>query len=123
MNCAEINVESASFSNSGATVSATSIETCADDETLTLKFSENLPLGTSQLNLAFTGILNDQMRGFYRSSYTGNFMQIWLPVAPSPPLVKKEENLSDEGMGIEHFMIEGKGESGLQCLQTPNHKV
>ena len=76
MNCAEINVESASFSNSGATVSATSIETCADDETLTLKFSENLPLGTSQLNLAFTGILNDQMRGFYRSSYTGNFMQI-----------------------------------------------
>ncbi|HVT01158.1 MAG TPA: M1 family metallopeptidase, partial [Patescibacteria group bacterium] len=38
-------------------------------ETATIKFPENVAVGNGQLNLSFTGILNDKMRGFYRSRY------------------------------------------------------
>src|SRR5262249_41254974 len=33
--------------------------------------AEPLPVGPAELRLAFTGTLNDQLRGFYRSSYAG----------------------------------------------------
>ncbi|HVZ66690.1 MAG TPA: M1 family metallopeptidase [Patescibacteria group bacterium] len=39
------------------------------EETATLSFSEKIPSGNTKLKLSFTGILNDKMRGFYRSSY------------------------------------------------------
>ncbi|HVZ12668.1 MAG TPA: M1 family metallopeptidase [Patescibacteria group bacterium] len=39
------------------------------DETATFKFSEEIPADKSTLDLKFTGILNDKMRGFYRSKY------------------------------------------------------
>ena len=39
------------------------------NETATFTFPENLPKGKNKLTIAFTGILNDKMRGFYRSSY------------------------------------------------------
>jgi len=35
-----------------------------------LTFDEDLPVGSATLNFSFTGILNDQMRGFYLSKYT-----------------------------------------------------
>jgi puromycin-sensitive aminopeptidase len=38
-------------------------------ETITLSFEDELPKGKILLNIHFTGILNDQLRGFYRSSY------------------------------------------------------
>ncbi len=38
-------------------------------ETATINFSEELPQGVGRLSLSFTGILNDKMRGFYRSKY------------------------------------------------------
>ena len=73
LNSAEINVESATFSSGGASVSAIDIAACAEDETLTLTFTDNFPVGPAELCLSFTGILNDKLRGFYRSSYLGNF--------------------------------------------------
>src|SRR5687768_2664095 len=39
-------------------------------ETATISFSEFLPAGQVQLKLKFKGILNDKMRGFYRSKYS-----------------------------------------------------
>ena len=39
-------------------------------ETVTLTFPKNLKKGKGELRLKFTGILNDKMRGFYRSKYT-----------------------------------------------------
>ena len=71
MNSAEIEVQSASFTSGGTTVSSADIKTNADEETLTVTFPDNLPLGTGQIHLNFTGILNDKLRGFYRSCYTG----------------------------------------------------
>ncbi|KAM3257108.1 hypothetical protein ACQJBY_049440 [Aegilops geniculata] len=40
-----------------------------DDGVLVLGFAKQLPLGEGLLKMDFTGILNDQMRGFYRSKY------------------------------------------------------
>ncbi len=39
-------------------------------ETVTFKFHQQIPKGRIQLHLAFRGILNDKMRGFYRSKFT-----------------------------------------------------
>ena len=39
-------------------------------ETLTIKVANELPLGESSLKFEYTGILNDQMKGFYRSKYS-----------------------------------------------------
>lgn len=41
----------------------------AESETATITFSDQLPKGIGRLSLFFTGILNDKMRGFYRSKY------------------------------------------------------
>src|SRR3989344_5043082 len=38
-------------------------------ETVTFSFNRPLPKGRGELRLRFGGILNDKMRGFYRSSY------------------------------------------------------
>ena len=38
-------------------------------ETATFKFTNSIPKGKAKLKLAFTGILNNKMRGFYRSRY------------------------------------------------------
>lgn len=39
-------------------------------ETLTLTFPDPLPLGNASLYITYKGILNDNMKGFYRSKYT-----------------------------------------------------
>ena len=39
-------------------------------ETLTLTFADPLPLGNASLCIRYKGILNDKMKGFYRSKYT-----------------------------------------------------
>src|SRR6266704_2556364 len=39
-------------------------------ERLRLTFKETIPKGSATLALAFTGALNDQLAGFYRSKYT-----------------------------------------------------
>jgi len=39
-------------------------------ETLTFTFGDTLPIGRATISLAFTGILNDQLHGFYRSTFT-----------------------------------------------------
>ena len=40
-------------------------------ETATFDFGEVIPAGPARLEIDFTGILNDKLRGFYRSQYTG----------------------------------------------------
>ena len=42
-----------------------------EEETVTISFPSPLPLGNGQLFIDFTGELNDKMKGFYRSKYTG----------------------------------------------------
>jgi puromycin-sensitive aminopeptidase len=49
-----------------------SVELTLDEkyETATFHFDETLPKGTAVVEIAFTGILNDQLHGFYRSTFT-----------------------------------------------------
>ena len=77
MNSAEIEIQSASFTSGGNTVSSSDIKTNAEDETLTVTFPGSLPLGSGQIHLNFTGILNDKLRGFYRSCYTGKTLKLY----------------------------------------------
>ena len=39
-------------------------------ETVTLQLTSDLSKGETTVCLEYTGVLNDQMRGFYRSKYT-----------------------------------------------------
>ncbi len=41
----------------------------AENEQATLSFSENVPMGRHELQIEFSGILNDKLHGFYRSTY------------------------------------------------------
>ena len=53
------------LSLSGATVTYDK-----DAETVSLEFPSELAVGEVVLSFSYTGCLNDQMRGFYRSKYT-----------------------------------------------------
>ena len=70
LNAAELTISSASVDTQGReSLTASKIEYDDAKERLTLHFPGTLPAGTATLHLDFTGILNDQLRGFYRSSY------------------------------------------------------
>ena len=51
-------------------VEAVAIEHDAEAERATLRFPSPIPAGQAVLRTAFTGVLNDQLCGFYRSRYT-----------------------------------------------------
>lgn len=53
------------FSAAGATVTYDK-----EAETVSLEFGSELCVGESVISLSYSGCLNDQMRGFYRSKYT-----------------------------------------------------
>ncbi|HSF31639.1 MAG TPA: M1 family metallopeptidase [Candidatus Tectomicrobia bacterium] len=70
LNAAELEVQQAYLLRDGQRISAQAVGLDADTETATLTFATPLPTGTAQLGLRFTGILNDKLRGFYRSEYS-----------------------------------------------------
>jgi len=45
-------------------------------QTATFSFDEELPVGPATLEIAFTGVLNDLLVGFYRSTFTGEDGQV-----------------------------------------------
>jgi len=69
LNSIEIEVSEATVDQNGQRVVA---EVSYDEEKqrITLVLPDNLDTGPATLNLAFTGILNDRLHGFYRSTYT-----------------------------------------------------
>ncbi|XVE97720.1 hypothetical protein REPUB_Repub03eG0043000 [Reevesia pubescens] len=76
LNAAELSINpgSVSFSppNSSKVFEASKIELVEEDEILVLDFAETLPLGLGVLAIGFEGVLNDRMKGFYRSTYEHN---------------------------------------------------
>lgn len=65
----ELNIKTAQIKIKKNKIFATKIVYNEASETVTLFFPENIELGKYDLTLVFEGILNDKMRGFYRSSY------------------------------------------------------
>ena len=72
LNSADIAVESCSLTLAdGSERSVAGIEYDEGEETVAFDFGAELPVGSARLDIAFTGELNDRLRGFYRSGYTG----------------------------------------------------
>lgn len=74
LNTLEIDIHTTTVTDgTGAVVSdSPEVSFDADKQTTTVKFDKTIPAGTkAQLKHTFTGYLNDNMAGFYRSSYKG----------------------------------------------------
>ena len=71
LNSIELTIHSASVVINGTTHTAA---TTLDDETerLTLTLDGEVAAGPATVQVAFDGILNDQLHGFYRSTYTAD---------------------------------------------------
>ncbi|KAL3013375.1 hypothetical protein AAZX31_06G049800 [Glycine max] len=76
LNAAELSVsnDAVSFTNqdSSKVIKPSRVELFENDEILVLEFPEELPIGFGVLSIRFEGILNDRMKGFYRSTYEHN---------------------------------------------------
>ncbi|GLT97240.1 hypothetical protein SLE2022_148130 [Rubroshorea leprosula] len=76
LNAAELSIDNASVSfsprGSSKVFRPSKIELIQEDEILVLEFGEILPIGVGVLAIWFEGILNDKMKGFYRSTYEHN---------------------------------------------------
>ena len=69
LNAAELEVTGVSFRRNGQSTPAASISLDADTETAILDFGKTLSPGPAQIDMRFSGILNDRLVGFYRSEY------------------------------------------------------
>ncbi|MFB3060024.1 MAG: M1 family metallopeptidase, partial [Candidatus Binatia bacterium] len=69
LHAAELELQSVELQQNGAARVPSKILPDDKTETATFEFGESLPSGPATLSILFTGTLNDQMRGFYRSEY------------------------------------------------------
>ncbi|XP_075924071.1 puromycin-sensitive aminopeptidase-like [Petromyzon marinus] len=77
MNCADIDIISASFCHQGGKeINASGFNYENQDERVTLSFPSALEPGPGKLKLEFVGELNDKLRGFYRSKYVARSGEI-----------------------------------------------
>jgi puromycin-sensitive aminopeptidase len=70
LNAAELEIQEAYLLRDGQRIPAQAIAPDAEQETATLTFADPISPGMMPLFMHFTGILNDKLRGFYRSEYT-----------------------------------------------------
>ncbi len=70
-NAAELDVTDARLEVDGRVIG---VDVRVDEalEQVHMTLAEALPAGTAVLHLSFSGVLNDRLRGFYRSTYTGD---------------------------------------------------
>ncbi|VVA11760.1 PREDICTED: aminopeptidase [Prunus dulcis] len=76
LNAAKLSVNAGSVSfthqDSSKVFKPSKLEIFEEDGILVLEFGEKLPFGLGVLAIFFEGILNDNMKGFYRSTYEHN---------------------------------------------------
>ncbi len=71
LNSIELTFDRAVFeSSTGARVESIRVELNEESELATITFADSLALGTGRLHIEFTGLLNDKLKGFYRTKYT-----------------------------------------------------
>ena len=69
LNAIELDIDAASVRLVGRDQEA-AVSADAATERITLDLPDELPHGPAEIRLDFRGVLNDQLRGFYRSTYT-----------------------------------------------------
>ncbi|KAL6295989.1 hypothetical protein ACE6H2_004131 [Prunus campanulata] len=76
LNAAELSVNAGSVSfthqDSSKVFKPSKVEIFEEDGILVSEFGETLPFGLGDLAISFEGILNENMKGFYRSTYEHN---------------------------------------------------
>ncbi len=70
LNAVDITFDQVTVSAGGKTQTAT-VKTDAAAEMATLTVPEQLPAGSAQIRIQYTGVLSDKLRGFYRSTANG----------------------------------------------------
>tara|TARA_B100001123_G_scaffold416237_1_gene517604 strand:- start:7460 stop:10066 length:2607 start_codon:yes stop_codon:yes gene_type:complete len=69
LNAVEIEIKTAEITADQENLIASNVTYDENAQTATFKFDEKLQTGNAVLHIEFSGILNDQLHGFYRSSY------------------------------------------------------
>lgn len=70
LNSAELSFDKAVFEHSdGSKQESTNVKLCEESEVATISFSQALKQGNGKLHINYTGLLNDKLKGFYRSKY------------------------------------------------------
>ena len=69
LNAAELEISDVTLRRNGTSIPAQSISLDEATETAMLDFGRTLAQGPAQLDMKFTGVLNDRLVGFYRSEY------------------------------------------------------
>ncbi len=69
LNAAELEIRDVVLRRNGQSTQVNSISLDEEKETATLDFGQTLSQGPAQLEMQFTGVLNDRLVGFYRSEY------------------------------------------------------
>jgi len=69
LNSAELTFDKATFEHGSTKVVSKKVELCEKSEVATITFDEPLKHGHGKLHITYTGILNDKLKGFYRSKY------------------------------------------------------
>ena len=70
LNAIELDLSAATLTTSGTAHRSIDLRLDEEYEVATYTFDAPLPAGSAVLEIAFNGILNDQLHGFYRSTYT-----------------------------------------------------
>lgn len=71
LNAAELEIQSVSLKDAKGKVYGASVALDHDNEQARFSFPSDLPPGRGELAIKFTGVLNDKLHGFYRSTYKG----------------------------------------------------
>src|SRR5215467_5212744 len=71
LNAAELEIHRVSLKLPDGKALAGQAALDAENERAKLSFAETLPAGEAELMIEFSGILNDKLHGFYRSTYRG----------------------------------------------------
>jgi puromycin-sensitive aminopeptidase len=71
VNAAELEIQTVSLKDTSGQVHGASVTLDAENERAHFSFGADLAPGSGELNIQFTGILNDKLHGFYRSTYKG----------------------------------------------------
>lgn len=74
----ELKISEVVFTHAGAHSKAKSIRYDTKKETAIFVFPKLVPAGKGKLSLAFEGVLNEHMRGFYRSRYLKDGQECWM---------------------------------------------
>ena len=69
LNAHEIELQEVELSSNGDTLAA-KVEVDAEMQRATLRFPRSIEPGEAELKISFTGVLNDQLVGFYKSTFT-----------------------------------------------------